>query len=145
VNDGRSASLEVTALIAGWIKAQQEGGASITDIAKKLGVSRTQIYNLIDGSRGAGAALETNFANLEYGGSVDKLRKAARDAEQRAEVRRTEELPPNLRAAFAAVRGLGPVPDQVVKKARAMAAAGGDLPPTVWMAVHGGRRPRAAS
>jgi len=68
----------VVELVRKWILEGSRAGVTWTSMAKQLGVSRTTIINIRDRSKGAGPSVEAAFAKLEYGGSVDALRRAAR-------------------------------------------------------------------
>lgn len=74
----QSVPAEVTALIRDHIKAREKAGATGDDLAAELTVSRTQVINVRDGTRGAGPKMERALAELKYGGSVDALRRAAK-------------------------------------------------------------------
>lgn len=68
----------VVELIRKWVFEQTRANVTLTKMAKQLGVSRTTVINIRDRSKGAGPTVEAAFAKLEYGGSVDALRRAAR-------------------------------------------------------------------
>lgn len=157
---GRSGTrgTEVTAVVTAWIETKRRGGATFQEIANELGVTKTQVIHVHAGTRGVGPVMEASFAKREFGGSVDALRKAAREAWEANEAARPSEatLPPFLRAAIEAMRTVGPVPDVVVDKLRQM-SKGGDLQVATWCSVISdllkletgglsvGRSPRAAS
>lgn len=75
-----TAQTEVTALVGDWIRAENQRGKSYKAIADELEVSKTHVIKVRDGDAKVGADLETRFASLQYGGSIDKLREAARAA-----------------------------------------------------------------
>ena len=134
VREGRSAPEEVTALVTAWIEGQRAASVSFDKIAKQLGVTKTTVINIHGGSRGVGSVLESNFAALLYGGSVDALRRAARDAwEERA--RQGPSLPPSLAAAIEALRATSPVHEDDIKTARVIAQHGADLSMPTWVVV----------
>lgn len=126
---------EVTALVADWIREQQ-ATRSFQEIADELGVSKTQVIAVTDGSRGVGPAVENAVARLLYKGSVDALRAAAKQTwEQREAARATgADLPQTLRAALEFMRSQMPVPDEVVDRARQCAEQGTFLT-TTWIAM----------
>lgn len=67
----------ITDYIAHLIREWEET-RSMTKLATKLRISRTQLINVRDGSRGAGNALVEAVAKQFHGGSLDALRDAAR-------------------------------------------------------------------
>lgn len=134
MQEGRSAPAEVTALVTSWIEARRAEGLSFQAIADKLGVTKTQVINVHGGSRGVGTALEQNFANAEHAGSVDALRKAAREA-WLASRREAPALTPNLKAAVDALRLSDPPADEDIEKARKVSAFGADFALPTWIAI----------
>ena len=74
---GKKAPDAVTDMIRRWLREQERAGKKPAEIARGLGVTRTQIVNVRDGTRGVGTKLEEGFARERFGGSVDALRRAA--------------------------------------------------------------------
>ena len=68
----------VTALVRRWLKEERRAGKTWDAIAASLGVSKPAVHNIHTTSRGAGPDVESGFARVNYGGSVDALRKHAR-------------------------------------------------------------------
>lgn len=135
MQDGKTAPSEVTELIRLWIKARQGEGWTLTRVGSHLGVSRTQIQNVLIGSRNAGLGLESAFAEREYGGSIDALRKAAKESGATQRGRRETELLPNLREAIGILRSRGEVNETTVERARRVAQAAGDFTVHTWLMV----------
>lgn len=129
---GRSAPTEVTRFVAEWIGARQKAGASYMDIANMIGVTKTQVINVHSGTRGVGSTMEEKFARLEFGGSVDALRDAARKA---AKSQPQATPPNNLRDAIDFLRGRGGVSEEAADRARGVAHELGDLAVETWIAV----------
>lgn len=65
----------VARLIREWERANP--GVAMERLAAKLHISRAQVLNVRDGTRGAGHRLEEAMAKMYHGGSVDALRVAA--------------------------------------------------------------------
>jgi len=74
----KSAPLEVTKMVREWIREQERAGRKPGDIAAELGVTRTQVVNVRDETRGVGSKMEEGFAQVRFNGSLDALRRAAR-------------------------------------------------------------------
>lgn len=74
----KSAPLAVTQMVREWIREQERAGRKPGEIAKELGVTRTQVVNVRDETRGVGAKMEEGFARVRFGGSIDTLRRVAR-------------------------------------------------------------------
>ena len=74
---GKKAPEAVTQMVRDWIRDMMRAGEKPAAMAKRLGVTRTQLVNVRDGTRGVGTKLEEGFARERYGGSVDALRRAA--------------------------------------------------------------------
>jgi hypothetical protein len=81
----KSAPLEVTKMVRKWIREQEQLGRKPGEIAAELGVTRTQVVNVRDETRGVGSKMEEGFARVRFNGSLDALRQAARG--EPAEVR----------------------------------------------------------
>jgi transcriptional regulator with XRE-family HTH domain len=69
-------SQAVIAYAVEYIEKCHSNGEPYADIARRLGVTPPHISNLRNG-RGAGLKLENGLADVVFGGSVDKLRRAA--------------------------------------------------------------------
>jgi len=85
--------------------------SSYEALASRVGVSKPQVLNVKEGSRGAGPETETGFANLLAGGSVDELRRMAR--------------------AFCEKHGLDAKPDRYPARAALLRRLNGVLPSDV--------------
>lgn len=124
---------EVTALIVSWVKDRRRAGESYEAIAKVLGVTKTAIQHLESEERGVGARIETAYATKFYGGSIDALRVAAREAAVgRA---RASTIPPNLGEALDFHRSRRRPVETVLDKLLQVASRTGDLQVSTWIAV----------
>lgn len=134
---GSSAPIEVSAFIRSRIEEIHATGKTYDQIAAHLGVSKTQVLNVRDSSRGAGRKLETAFARVYHGGSIDDLRKVAaefyRTTEQRERGPRRGEPCPTL------AHVLEMLGDRVSPEARASVLAASvalpDLSDATWIAM----------
>lgn len=68
----------VSEYVGTLIRRWQNDGKSLGDIGKLLQISKTQVINVRDGTRGVGPRLERRVAELVHKGSYDSLRKEAR-------------------------------------------------------------------
>lgn len=134
---GPSAPIEVSAFIRSRIEEIHAQGKTYDQIAAHLGVSKTQVLNVRDSSRGAGRKLETAFARVYHGGSIDDLRKVAaqfyRTTEQPERGPRRSEPCPTL------AHVLEMLGDRVSPEARASVLAASvalpDLSDATWIAM----------
>jgi transcriptional regulator with XRE-family HTH domain len=69
---------EVTTFVRQLITSRRERGDTWDKIATEFDVTRTTVIDLEKGSRGVGQEVEQKVANVLYGGSIDRFRRAAR-------------------------------------------------------------------
>lgn len=87
VTSRRELPAHISAYIAHLIREWEAANPRkpLQQLATKLKVSRATLIGVRDGWRGAGSALESSFARVFHGGSVDELREAARRFEAKGE------------------------------------------------------------
>lgn len=114
------ASREVTAFLKNWIERENRAGKPYAEIAKIVGVSKTQVQNVKGGTRGVGQEMEENYAKRFCAGSVDELRKQARIwcEKNNPPVPPETDILPNRAAALARLRGL--LDEETVRRVRSM-------------------------
>lgn len=121
----------VTALVSEWIGTQRATGRTWDAIAQQLRVSKPTVIAISDGSRSVGQDVEAKVATALYDGSIDALRRAAR--ERAAETAAKPAGPPNLREAIDLLRARRELPDEVVAVVLRTAEVAGDLDTDTWM------------
>lgn len=77
---------DVTRWVRAWIIRQMATGLKDRHLAKTLGVSHPTVIGVRTGTKTVGQDVETKIAERLTGGSVDTLRKAARDGAVDAQV-----------------------------------------------------------
>lgn len=130
---------DVSALIARWIREQSRRRA-LKDIGDELRISKTHVINVRDGSN-VGADLESRFAEIKYGGSVDRLREDARAQWEAERVRPESEIDadelaryPGL-AVLASTEFFRAAPEKVRARVLKWRNAIGDAKPSAWFTL----------
>lgn len=129
----------VSALLAKWIR-EQERRRTLKDIAEELKVSKTHVINVRDGAN-VGPDLESRFADIKYGGSVDKLREAARAVWEAEQSRPAHEIDAEELARYPGLQVLASTeffkaaPEKVRARLLKWRNAIGNAKPSAWFAL----------
>jgi hypothetical protein len=75
----RSTLEPITLYEAFLVQEEYDGGLSIRRIAKKWDVNHAQISNLVCHLKGVGHQVERKIAEIKTGGSIDELRRRAKE------------------------------------------------------------------
>lgn len=134
-NDARS-------VLAGYVRARlkkeeaEHGRGYQAEVARKTGLSTAHVANVMNRPhQGVGTDALIAFAGF-WGMTLGQLEDAAREwAKDLPPPPEHEPLPPNLTEALEFMRSRRTLPEELVAKARRVAAAGGDFSVPVWIAM----------
>ncbi len=135
VPNSRTAPDDVTQLVREWLREQRQE-KTLEALGTELGVTKAAIRAVLEGERNVGRKIEQGFAALLYDGSIDALRKAAKEAAAARAPASSRSAVPKLRQAMGVVEASrGPVPDDIAQALGAAADSLGDLPLGLWIAI----------
>jgi hypothetical protein len=122
----QSQSQAVNVFVKKWLNDRHGNGATWQSLAELVGVSKTHVYNMAKGRSGVGAETEAAVARIDFGGSVDALRKAAQKHLQEHPIRTVEpvERDEELQRAVYFLRGQ--LPDEYLDDAAQSEFFGGN-------------------